>query len=57
VKAAGKEDVNLMKNGRPTAVLHHLGDDVMKGYILEHDPKFRAGKHISGWAADLSKTF
>jgi hypothetical protein len=52
LKAAEKEDVILMKNGRPTAVLHHLGDDVMKDYILEHDPKFRA-KIEKRWKAYL----
>ena len=42
LKTAEKEDVIITKNGRPTAVLHHLGDDDMEDYILEHDPKFRA---------------
>jgi PHD/YefM family antitoxin component YafN of YafNO toxin-antitoxin module len=42
LKTAEKEDVIITKNGRPSAVLHHLGDDDMEDYILEHDPKFRA---------------
>ena len=32
----------ITKNGRPTAVLHDLGDDDMEDYFLEHDPKFPA---------------
>jgi prevent-host-death family protein len=52
LKAAEKEDVIIMKNGRPTAVLHHLRDDDMKDYILEHDPQFRA-KIEKRWKAYL----
>ncbi len=38
---AEQEDVIITKNGRPTAVLHHLGEDDLDEYLLEHDPKFR----------------
>ena len=41
LKTAEKEDVVITKNGRPTAVLHHLGEDELEDYLLEHDPKFR----------------
>ncbi|MFQ5916430.1 MAG: type II toxin-antitoxin system prevent-host-death family antitoxin [Candidatus Binatia bacterium] len=41
LKAAEKEDIIITKNGRPTAVVHHLGEDEMEDYLLEHDPKFR----------------
>ena len=62
LKAAEKEDVIIMKNGRPTAVLHHLGDDDMEdifwNMILSFVRRSRsAGKPIFGVAADLSKTF
>ena len=52
LKTAEKEDVIITKNGRPTAVLHHLGDDDMEDYILEHDPKFRK-KIEKRWKAYL----
>jgi prevent-host-death family protein len=52
LKTAKKEDVIITKNGRPTAVLQHLGDDDMEDYILEHDPKFRA-KIEKRWKAYL----
>ena len=41
LKIAEQEDVVITQNGRPTAVLHHLGADELEGYLLEHDPKFR----------------
>lgn len=41
LKHAEKEDVVITKNGQPTAVLHHLGEDELEDYLLEHDPKFR----------------
>ncbi len=41
LKKAEREDVIITKNGRPTAVLHHLGEDDLEDYLLEHDPKFR----------------
>ena len=41
LKNAEKGDVVITKNGRPTAVLHHLGEDELEDYLLEHDPRFR----------------
>jgi len=41
LKKAEREDVIITKNGRPTAVLHHLGEDDLEDYLFEHDPKFR----------------
>ncbi len=41
LKKAEHEDIIITKNGRPTAVLHHLGDDDLEDYVIEHDPKFR----------------
>jgi PHD/YefM family antitoxin component YafN of YafNO toxin-antitoxin module len=41
LKTAEKEDIVITKNGRPNAVLHHLGEDEIEDYLLEHDPKFR----------------
>ena len=41
LKKAEREDIIITRNGRPTAVLHHLGKDDLEDYIVEHDPKFR----------------
>jgi PHD/YefM family antitoxin component YafN of YafNO toxin-antitoxin module len=41
LKKAEQEDVVITKNGRPTAILHHLGEDELEDYLLEHDPKAR----------------
>lgn len=41
LKKAEREDIIITKNGKPTAVLHHLGDDDLEDYVVEHDPKFR----------------
>ena len=41
LKNAEQEDVVITKNGRPTAILHHLGEDELEDYLLEHDPKFK----------------
>lgn len=41
LREAVHEDVVITKKGRPTAILHHLGDDELEDYLLEHDPKFR----------------
>jgi len=41
LKKAEQEDIVITKNGRPTAVLHHLGEDELEDYLLEHDPKVR----------------
>lgn len=45
LKQAEQEAVVITKNGRPTAVLHHLGEDELEEYLLEHDPKFRRKIH------------
>ena len=42
LKLAEKEDVIITRSGKPTAVLHHLGEDEMEDYLLEHDPRFKA---------------
>lgn len=39
---AEKEDIVITRSGKPTAVLHHLGEDELEDYLLEHDPKFKA---------------
>ena len=41
LKNAEQEDVVITKNGRPTAILHHLGEDELEDYLLEHDSKFK----------------
>ena len=42
LKLSEKEDVVITRFGKPTAVLHHLGEDDLEDYLLEHDPKFKA---------------
>ena len=54
LKTAEKEDVIITKNGRPNAVLHHLGDDELEDYLLEHDPRFRK-KIQRRWKEYLTK--
>ncbi len=54
LKTAEKEDIIITKNGRPNAVLHHLGEDEIEDYLLEHDPKFRR-KIESRWRQYLQK--
>lgn len=54
LKTAEKEDVVITKNGKPNAIIHHLGDDEIEDYILEHDPKFRA-KIEKRWKEYLTK--
>ena len=54
LKTAEKEDVVITKNGRPNAVIHHLGEDEIEDYLLEHDPKFRA-KIDKRWKEYLRK--
>ncbi len=54
LRTAEKEDIIVTKNGRPTAVLHHLGDDEIEDYLLEHDPKFRR-KVERRWRHHLKK--
>lgn len=54
LKTAEKEDVVITKNGRPNAVIHHLGEDEIEDYLLEHDPKFRT-KIDKRWMEYLRK--
>lgn len=54
LKTAEKEDVVITKNGKPNAIIHHLGDDEIEDCILEHDPKFRA-KIEKRWKEYLTK--
>ena len=39
--SALSEPIIITKNGRPTAVLHHLGEDDLEDDLLVHDPGFR----------------
>lgn len=54
LKTAETEDVIITKNGKPNAVLHHLGDDELEDYLLEHDPRFRR-KIERRWKKYLAK--
>ena len=54
LRTAETEDIVITKNGRPNAVLHHLGEDELEDYLLEHDPKFRRKIEIR-WKQYLQK--
>ena len=54
LKTAEKEDVVITKNGKPCAIIHHLGEDEIEDYLLEHDRKFRA-KIERRWKDYLTK--
>jgi len=54
LKTAEKDDVVITKNGKPSAIIHHLGEDEIEDYKLEHDPKFRA-KIEKRWKDYLTK--
>ena len=54
LKTAETEDIVITKNGRPNAVLNHLGEDELEDYLLEHDPKFRR-KIETRWKQYLQK--
>ena len=42
LKHTKKEDVVIVRSGKPMAVLQRLGQDELEDYLLEHDPKFKA---------------
>ncbi len=54
LKSAEKEDIIITKNGRANAVLHHVEEDELEDYLLEHDPKFRR-KIEKRWKLYLQK--
>ncbi len=54
LKSAEKEDIIITKNGRANAVLHHVGEDELEDYLLEHDPRFRR-KIEKRWKQYLQK--
>lgn len=42
LKYTEKEDLVIVRSGKPMAVLRHLDEDELEDYLLEHDPKFKA---------------
>jgi antitoxin (DNA-binding transcriptional repressor) of toxin-antitoxin stability system len=52
LKNAERGDVIITKNGRPTAIIHHLHADELEDYLLEHDPRFKR-KIEKRWKAYL----
>lgn len=55
MRRARKEDIVITRLGKPTAVLHHFGEDEMEDYLLEHDPKFKT-KIEKRWHSYLKET-
>ena len=41
LKEAEKEDVIITAYGKPLAILHHITEDDLADYLIEHDPAFR----------------
>ena len=54
LKSAEKQDIIITKNGKANAVLHHVGEDELEDYLLEHDPRFRR-KIEKRWKQYLQK--
>ncbi len=47
-------DIVITRNGKPAAVLHHLAEDELEEYLLEHDPRFKK-KIEARWASFLGQ--
>lgn len=43
-------DIVITRNGKPAAVLHHLAEDDLEEYLIEHDPRFKK-KIEARWAS------
>jgi len=35
-----KDDVVITRNGKPTAIIHHVDEDDLMDYLVEHSPRF-----------------
>ncbi len=52
LKEAEKEDVIITAYGKPMAVLHHIIEDDLADYLIEHDPSFWAPAILNGGSLD-----
>jgi hypothetical protein len=41
LKQAEKEDIIVTAYGKPKAILHHITEDDLADYLIEHDPAFK----------------
>ena len=42
LKEAEKGDIIITAYGKPAAVLHHVDEEDLADYLVEHDPEFRS---------------
>jgi antitoxin (DNA-binding transcriptional repressor) of toxin-antitoxin stability system len=42
LKETAKRDIIITAHGKPMAVLHHLTEEDLSDYLIEHDPGFKA---------------
>jgi prevent-host-death family protein len=42
LKEAEKGDIIITAYGKPAAVLHHVDEEGLADYLVEHDPEFRS---------------
>lgn len=42
LKEAEKGDIIITAYGKPSAVLHHVGEEDLADYLFENDPQFRS---------------
>ncbi len=40
LKYAEKDDIVITRNGKPTAIIHHVDEDELMDYLVEHSPRF-----------------
>ncbi|TLY18937.1 MAG: type II toxin-antitoxin system Phd/YefM family antitoxin [Nitrospirae bacterium] len=41
LKETAKGDIIITAHGKPMAVLHHVTEDDLSDYLIEHDPAFK----------------
>ena len=42
LKESEQQDVIITAYGKPVAILHHITEDDLADYLIEHDPSFKA---------------
>ena len=42
LKETERRDIIITAHGKPMAVLHHLTEEDLSDYLIEHDPGFKA---------------
>ena len=47
LKETAKGDIIITAHGKPKAVLHHVTEEDLGDYLIEHDPAFKAKIEIA----------